>query len=62
MESANTTHSLLMDTVCGTAITVVANLGSDDIIKTVVLAALGAVVSFCVSWLLKCLVEKWKRP
>jgi hypothetical protein len=62
MNAANETPGLLVDTVCGTALTVVMNISSEDIDKTVVLAALGAVVSFGVSWLLKWLVEKWKRP
>ncbi len=62
MNAAHHTPGLLTDTVCGTALTVVANIGSDDLSKTVVLAALGAVVSFSVSWFLKWLVEKWKRP
>jgi hypothetical protein len=62
MNAADQTPGLLIDTVCGTALTVVMNLSSEDIDKTVVLAALGAVVSFGVSWLLKWLVEKWKRP
>lgn len=62
MNAADQTPGLLVDTVCGTALTVVMNISSEDIDKTVVLAALGAVVSFGVSWLLKWLVEKWKRP
>jgi mannitol-specific phosphotransferase system IIBC component len=51
----------IMDTVSGTVLTVVMNIGSSDIIKTVVLAALGAVVSFFVSVLLKWLFKKLKR-
>lgn len=48
----------ILGTVSGTALTVLVNIGSSDIIKTVVLAALGAVVSFCVSVLLKRLTRK----
>lgn len=48
-------------TVSGTALTVIANIGSTDVIKTVVLAALGAFVSFSVSLLLKWIVRQRKR-
>lgn len=48
-------------TVSGTALTVMVNVGSSDVIKTVVLAALGAVVSFTVSVLLKWLFKSRKR-
>jgi len=48
----------VLGTVGGTALTVVANIDSQDITKTVVLAALGAVVSFIVSVVLKEAVKK----
>lgn len=48
----------VLGTVGGTALTVVANISSQDITKTVVLAALGAVVSFTVSVVLKEAVKK----
>jgi len=51
----------ILGTVSGTALTVIANIGSQDVIKTVVLAALGAVVSFAVSVTLKWLVKRLKR-
>lgn len=51
----------ILGTVSGTALTVVVNIGSSDIIKTVVLAALGAAVSFSVSLLLKWLIKPRKR-
>ena len=54
-------HSTLLGTVCGTVLTVLANIGSADISKTVVLAAIGATVSFFVSFGLKWLVNKLKR-
>ena len=50
-----------MGTVSGTVLTVLVNIGSSDIIKTVVLAVLGAVVSFSVSLLLKWLFVKFKK-
>jgi len=52
---------LVVNTLCGAALTVVMNVGSSDLIKTMLLAAIGAVVSFSVSWLLKQLAEKFKK-
>ena len=43
----------ILGTVSGTVLTVVMNIESSDILKTVVLAALGAVVSFAVTVALK---------
>ena len=51
----------ILGTVCGTVLTVMVNIGSSDLIKTAVLAALGAVVSFSVSVLLKWIYQKFKR-
>lgn len=51
----------ILGTVSGTVLTVAVNIGSSDVIKTVVLAALGAVVSFSVSVLLKWLVSRFKK-
>jgi hypothetical protein len=55
---SNITSGTIQGTVSGTALTVIANLGSQDIIKTVLLAGLGAVVSFCVTVGLKWLKKK----
>ncbi len=53
------TNSLLPTCVIGgTLLSLVANISSTDIIKTVVLAVLGAVVSFIVSLLLKYMIRK----
>ena len=57
----NIESGTILGTVSGTALTVAMNIGSSDIIKTVVLASLGAVVSFSVSVLLKWLLKKIKR-
>ncbi|MFN8114954.1 MAG: hypothetical protein U0W65_02510 [Bacteroidia bacterium] len=57
----NIESGTILGTVCGTVLTVVVNIGSSDLVKTVVLAALGAVVSFSVSLLLKWLVKKFKK-
>ncbi|HAD33064.1 MAG TPA: hypothetical protein DCF44_00920 [Chitinophagaceae bacterium] len=51
----------ILGTVSGTGLTLLANIGSTDIIKTVVLAAIGAVVSFCVSVSLKWLAKKLRK-
>ena len=56
----NIESGTILGTVSGTVLTVVVNVGSSDIVKTVILAGLGAVVSFCVSLLLKWLVNKFK--
>lgn len=48
-------------TVGGTLLTIFGNISSQDIIKTVVLAGVGAVVSFCITILLKALIKKLKK-
>lgn len=57
----NIESGTILGTVSGTVLTVVVNVGSSDILKTVILAGLGAVVSFSVSLLLKWLVKKLKK-
>lgn len=51
-------HTTALGTVSGTVLTVVANIDSQDYMKTVILAIVGATVSFGVSLLLKWF---WKR-
>ncbi|WP_333693665.1 hypothetical protein [Flavobacterium sp.] len=51
----------LVGTAGGTFLSVVPNLNSDDLIKTVVLAIVGAVVSFSISVLLKFITKKYKK-
>lgn len=51
-------HTTSVGTTAGTMLTVFANIGSQDYIKTIVLATIGALVSFGVSWLLKRLTRK----
>ena len=53
--------STLMGTAGGTFLSIVPNLSSDDIAKTVILATVGAVVSFTISLLLKSLNKKHKK-
>ena len=50
-----------MGTAGGTFLSVVPNLTSNDIVKTVILAIVGAVVSFTISLLLKSLNKKHKK-
>lgn len=57
----NIENGTILGTVSGTVLTVAVNIGSSDVIKTVALAALGAVVSFGVSVFLKWIVKKLKR-
>jgi hypothetical protein len=45
-------------TVSGTLLSIVPNLLSEDIVRTIILAALGAVVSFGVSFFLKWLTNQ----
>ncbi|MEQ9289604.1 MAG: hypothetical protein RIG77_21935 [Cyclobacteriaceae bacterium] len=48
-------------TAGGTLLSVLVNISSGDILHTVVLAAIGAIVSFSVSVLLKVLFQRFKR-
>ncbi|MCZ8090948.1 MAG: hypothetical protein O9282_10215 [Flavobacterium sp.] len=54
-------NSTLVGTAGGTFLSIVPNLNSEDLIKTVVLATVGAVVSFSISVLLKYLCKKHKK-
>ncbi len=54
-------NGTILGTVSGTVLTIAVNVGSSDIIKTVILAALGAIVSFTVSVLLKWILKKMKN-
>jgi hypothetical protein len=47
-------------TIGGALVVLFANISSDDIIKTVVLTTVGAIVSFGISLLLKALLKWWK--
>jgi mannitol-specific phosphotransferase system IIBC component len=54
-------HSTALGTVTGTVLTVVAQIDSHDYLKTVILAMVGAIVSFVVTLFLKWVVKKAKR-
>ncbi len=51
----------LMGTAGGTFLSVVPNLNSEDVLKTVLLAAVGAIVSFGISMVLKFVIKKCKE-
>ena len=55
------TSSTKTGTAVGAIIIFIANIRSDDLIKTILLAGTGAVVSFFISLLLKKAVKWWKR-
>jgi hypothetical protein len=52
-----TNISLRIGTASGTLLSVVPNLLSEDVVKTIILAVVGAFVSFAVSLLLKGLTK-----
>lgn len=54
-------NTMKRGTAGGTLLTILANISSDDIVKTMILAAVGAVVSFGVTLLLKLLVKRIKK-
>ena len=54
-------NSTVIGTAGGTFLSVLPNLNSEDIIKTVALATIGALVSFLISVLLKYFSKKYKK-
>ena len=54
-------NDTLAGTIGGTLLSIAATINSDDIAKTIVLAATGASISFFVSLLLKRLIRKRKK-
>lgn len=48
-------------TAGGTLLTIFANISSADVIKTIILAAIGAAVSFTVTIFLKALINRLKK-
>jgi len=58
MEHSNST---VIGTAGGTFLSVLPNLHSEDVLKTIILATLGAIVSFTISLLLKLLIKKHKK-
>lgn len=58
MQSSNPT---LFGTAGGTFLSVLPNLHSEDVVKTVLLAAIGAIASFALSMVLKFFVKKHRK-
>jgi mannitol-specific phosphotransferase system IIBC component len=56
-----TDNTTIIGTVSGTILSVVAMFDAGDIIKTIIMATVGAVVSFLVSRGLKWIWGKWRR-
>ncbi len=54
-------NSTVMGTAGGTFLSVLPNLHSEDVLKTIILATLGAIVSFLISLILKILIKKHKK-
>lgn len=48
-------------TAGGTLLTIFGNISSQDIIKTIVLAGIGAVVSFSITVVLKSIIKRLKK-
>jgi hypothetical protein len=57
----NQPNSVSIGTVGGTFLSLVPNITSTDIVKTIILAAVGAAVSCLVSMLIRCLFRKYKK-
>ncbi|SFT47948.1 hypothetical protein SAMN05216474_0791 [Lishizhenia tianjinensis] len=53
-----TPNNTLFGTLGGTVLSIFAIVDIQDVLKTIVLAAIGAVVSFLVSYLLKLIMSK----
>ncbi len=60
LERMDNSLTLKAGTFGGFALSVIPNITSADVFKTIVLAIIGAVVSFCVTLLLKQLTSKKK--
>jgi high-affinity Fe2+/Pb2+ permease len=58
MQSSDPT---LIGTAGGTFLSMLPNLHSEDILKTVLLAVIGAIVSFVLSMMLKFIVKKRRK-
>ena len=54
-------HSVLFGTAGGTFLSIVSNITTEDLARTAVLAAIGAIVSFTISTILKCILKKHEK-
>lgn len=57
----STNSHTLIGTAGGTFLSIIPNIQSEDVLKTVLLAAIGAVVSFTISLGLKMIIKKHKK-
>jgi len=60
MENSND-NTTIIGTVSGTILSILATFDIQDIIKTIILAAIGATVSFLVTKGLKWIWGKWRK-
>jgi hypothetical protein len=56
-----TSNPALMGTAGGTFLSVLPNLHSEDVLRTVLLAGIGAIVSFGISIALKFIIKKYQK-
>jgi uncharacterized membrane protein YccC len=56
-----TSNPTLIGTAGGTFLSMLPNLHSEDVMRTVLLAAIGAIVSFVLSMMLKFIVKKHRK-
>lgn len=61
MSATGNNHSTLFGTVTGTLFSMTVAISPGDILKTALLAAIGAIASFLVSVLLKWITNVFKR-
>jgi len=61
MENPVNNSGMKTGTVGGTLLSIAANISSGDLLRTAILAAVGAAVSFTVSVLLKLLLQRIKK-
>ncbi len=60
--TGNSNHGgTVAGTAGGTLLTIFANIHSEDIVKTALLACIGAIVSFTISLVLKWISKKFRR-
>lgn len=62
MSDPNFSSDTKTGTIGGTLTVIIASISTQELVKTVVLAAVGAAVSFMVSLLLKRMMRKRKPP
>ncbi|RVT75364.1 hypothetical protein EOD40_11415 [Flavobacterium sufflavum] len=54
-------NSTVIGTAGGTFLSILPNLHSEDVLKTIILATVGAIVSFTISLVLKIFIKKHKK-